>query len=55
MRGHGKCLDYVRSFGKPVIALGGGGYTLRNIPRCWAYETGLLLGKEIEDQMPDNE
>ncbi|CAN0092106.1 unnamed protein product, partial [Laminaria digitata] len=23
--------------------------------RCWAYETGVLLGKEIEDAIPYND
>ncbi len=26
------------------MVLGGGGYTVRNVARCWAYETGLCLG-----------
>ena len=55
VKGHGRCLQYVKSFGKPIIALGGGGYTLRNIPRCWTYETSLLLDKDIPDEIPDNE
>jgi histone deacetylase 1/2 len=55
VKGHGKCLDYVKSFGKPILAVGGGGYTLRNIPRCWTYETSVLLNTEIADEIPDNE
>ena len=55
VKGHGRCLEYVKRFGKPIIAVGGGGYTLRNIPRCWTYETSLLLGQEIEDKIPENE
>ena len=27
--------------------LGGGGYTMRNVSRCWAYETGLAAGVEL--------
>lgn len=27
--------------------VGGGGYTLRNVPRCWVYETGLILGEDL--------
>ena len=30
--GHGKCVSYVKSKGVPILLLGGGGYTLRNIP-----------------------
>ena len=29
--------------------------TLRNVPRCWTYETGLLLNRELEDEIPKNE
>lgn len=36
------------------MVLGGGGYTLRNVPRCWVYETGLLLNQEIENDIPYN-
>ena len=25
----------------------GGGYTLRNVPRCWAYETSIACGVEV--------
>lgn len=31
-----------------MLVLGGGGYTLRNVPRCWTYETAVLLDKDIE-------
>lgn len=31
------------------------GYTIRNIPRCWAYETGIILGEDLDDEIPDNE
>lgn len=46
LRGHADCVEYVKSFNVPLLVLGGGGYTLRNVPRCWAYETGVLLGEE---------
>ena len=32
--------------------LGGGGYTIENVSRCWAYETGKALGIEIDDNIP---
>jgi hypothetical protein len=55
IKGHGECVDFVRSFNLPTLVLGGGGYTLRNVPRCWAYETSVLLDTEISDQMPYND
>jgi acetoin utilization deacetylase AcuC-like enzyme len=32
------------SFGLPTLVLGGGGYKINNVARCWAYETGRILG-----------
>ena len=55
IKGHGACLKYVKSLNIPLLVLGGGGYTLRNVPRCWTYETGLLLNKELDDDIPKND
>jgi len=30
-----------------LVIVGGGGYTLRNVPRCWVYEIGLILGEDL--------
>jgi len=35
--------------------LGGGGYTIRNVARCWSYETSLLLKTDISDELPFND
>lgn len=55
MRGHADCVRFVRSFDLPVIVLGGGGYTIRNVARTWTYETGVLLGEELPTYLPYNE
>lgn len=47
MRGHANCVEFVKSFGLPLLLLGGGGYTIRNVSRAWAYETGLAAGQEL--------
>ncbi len=47
LRGHADCVAFVKSFGLPTLVLGGGGYTMRNVARCWTYETSILLDKEI--------
>ena len=52
VKGHGNCLKYIRSLNLPLLILGGGGYTLRNVPRCWTYETGIALGMELDDELP---
>ena len=45
----------MKSFGIPLLVLGGGGYTLRNVPRVWTYETAVLLGTDIKDALPYND
>lgn len=55
MRGHANCVDFVRGFGLPTLVLGGGGYTMRNVARTWAYETGRLVGVEMSRELPYNE
>lgn len=52
--GHGKCVEYIKKTGIPLLLTGGGGYTLRNIPRCWTYETSLALDFPIDNKIPDN-
>ena len=44
-----------QSFGIPTLVLGGGGYTIRNVSRCWAYETSVLLDTEISNEIPFND
>eukprot|EP00850_Spirogloea_muscicola_P000515 SM000002S05595 [mRNA] locus=s2:1103890:1114523:+ [translate_table: standard] len=97
VRGHSECVRFMRSFNVPLLLLGGGGYTIRNVARCWSYEatyvriphaatwarrvspepwptvariiseigmrtplsvpgqTGVAVGLELEDKMPDND
>ena len=49
------------------MLLGGGGYTIRNVARCWTYETSLalnqvsrknlflFLSKDISNEIPYND
>lgn len=53
--GHAACVDYMKSFGLPLMLLGGGGYKIINVARCWARETGLAVGADMEEQLPANE
>lgn len=55
MEGHANCVEYVKSFGLPTMVLGGGGYTMRNVARTWAFETGCLVGKRLPRELPYNE
>ncbi|KAH0622234.1 hypothetical protein JD844_024358 [Phrynosoma platyrhinos] len=47
VKGHAKCVEVVKTFNLPLLMLGGGGYTIRNVARCWTYETAVALDCEI--------
>jgi hypothetical protein len=51
LKGHGACVEFVKRYNVPLLVLGGGGYTVRNVARCWAYETGLVLDEKLQDGM----
>lgn len=54
-KGHGECVKFTKSFGVPLLVLGGGGYNIRNVSRCWAYETSILLDQQISNNIPLND
>jgi len=54
-RGHGECVNFCLGLGIPLVLLGGGGYTIQNVARCWAYETSIALGKTLDAKLPPNE
>jgi len=54
-RGHGKCVEFIKKFNLPLMILGGGGYTLRNVARLWAYETSILCEDELPNELPYQE
>lgn len=54
-KGHGKCVEFMMKFNLPLLLVGGGGYTIRNVSRCWAYETSVALKCEIADDLPYND
>uniref|UniRef100_A0AC34REB1 Histone deacetylase n=1 Tax=Panagrolaimus sp. JU765 TaxID=591449 RepID=A0AC34REB1_9BILA len=55
IKGHGECVRYVKSLGIPFMMVGGGGYTLRNVARCWTYETSIVTEQDdvINNAIPD--
>ena len=55
IQGHADCVSYVKSFNVPTLVLGGGGYTLRNVPRCWLLETSVILDTPVSDAIPFND
>ncbi|PPJ60965.1 hypothetical protein CBER1_11246 [Cercospora berteroae] len=52
LAGHANCVNFVKKFNLPTLFLGGGGYTIRNVARAWAYETGQIVGVELSRSMP---
>ncbi|XP_035249824.1 histone deacetylase 1-like isoform X2 [Anguilla anguilla] len=55
IKGHAKCVEYMKSFNLPLLMLGGGGYTIRNVARCWTYETAVALDSSIPNELPYND
>ena len=55
LKGHADTVAFMKSFGVPLLLLGGGGYTIRNVARCWTYETATVLGKDISNDLPGND
>ncbi|KAG6917569.1 hypothetical protein DXG01_002038 [Tephrocybe rancida] len=57
MEGHAHCVQFLRKYDIPLILLGGGGYTVKNVVRAWAYETACALGieRDIDPNLPWNQ
>ena len=55
VRGHAECVRHMLTYNLPSLVLGGGGYTIRNVSRCWTYETAVVLGDEVADELPYND
>jgi histone deacetylase 1/2 len=55
IKGHGRCVEYMRSFNVPLMLLGGGGYTVQNVSKCWTFETAVALNIDIPDDLPHND
>jgi histone deacetylase 1/2 len=50
LQGHSAAIEFLAKFNVPMLLLGGGGYTMRNVSRCWCYETGKMLGLDLPDE-----
>lgn len=55
IRGHAACLEHMKTFNVPLLVLGGGGYTIRNVARCWAFETAVICNQQVADDVPWHE
>ncbi|KAJ4312426.1 histone deacetylase [Neodidymelliopsis sp. IMI 364377] len=52
IKAHGSCIETVKSFGRPLVLIGGGGYTPRNVARTWCHETSVCVGVELHNDLP---
>lgn len=55
LKGHARCVEFMKKYNLPILLLGGGGYTIRNVARCWTLETSYALGIDISNDLPYND
>lgn len=48
-QGHAFATEYMKSFKVPLLVLGGGGYTIRNVARAWTFETAVVCGETLPE------
>lgn len=48
-------MEFVKNLGLPLLVLGGGGYTIKNVARCWAYETSIIVEQPVSNSIPQND
>lgn len=49
----GRCLKEILRQNLPTIVLGGGGYNFPNTARYWTYLTSIILGCDLNEDIPD--
>ncbi|KAF2859417.1 histone deacetylase [Piedraia hortae CBS 480.64] len=54
IRQHGECVNYIKRFRIPLMLVGGGGYTPRNVARAWCYETAVATDNQdkLSERIP---
>ena len=52
IRQHGECVSFVKRTRLPLLILGGGGYTARNVARAWCHETSLATDNTLPEEIP---
>lgn len=53
IKAHGECVKFIKSFGIPLLVVGGGGYTPRNVSRLWCHETSVMTDVSLDPKLPD--
>lgn len=52
IKAHGSCVEIVKSYNRPLLLIGGGGYTPRNVARTWCHETAVCVDASLHDDLP---
>ncbi|KAF5853685.1 hypothetical protein GGP41_006486 [Bipolaris sorokiniana] len=52
IKAHGFCVETVKAYGRPLLIIGGGGYTPRNVARTWCHETSVCVGAQLHNELP---
>lgn len=53
IQGHAAAVNHIKSHSLPLLILGGGGYTLKNVARCWTAETAILCDTQVSAKLPE--
>lgn len=51
---HGQSVKKVLQKKVPTVLVGGGGYTIENVARCWAYEASIAGQVELPEKLPNS-
>jgi histone deacetylase HOS2 len=54
IKAHGFCVEFLKQQRLPLLLLGGGGYTPRNVARTWCHETAVCVGLTLHDDLPQH-
>ncbi|CAE7030569.1 hypothetical protein PTNB73_05436 [Pyrenophora teres f. teres] len=54
IKAHGFCVQTVKDYGRPLLLIGGGGYTPRNVARTWCHETAVCVGAQLHNELPSH-
>jgi histone deacetylase HOS2 len=54
IKAHGFCVEFVKRYrhGRKLMLIGGGGYTPRNVARCWTHETSICTDVKLRNILP---
>jgi histone deacetylase 1/2 len=52
IKGHTECVKIIKDTKHPLLLLGGGGYTIRNVARCWAADVATILNVDLPNTLP---